>query len=376
MHSSSAYARLIRSFFVMAICATVGVPVVTSAQKNAKNTKNATPAARPLTWPLPPEQPRIRYVTTYRGVDDFKNTKKPSKFMTLLLGAQDPGSRPSDSMMKPYGIAVAPNGRVYITDTAARRVFAFDLDEKVVSFVGESGSGKLAKPIGVAVDGDNRVFVADGTLKRVFGYGRDGELAVAIGHDGELESPAGLDIDRVNKRLYVVDSAKHQVLSYSTEDGSLLKTIGKRGSEPGEFNFPTNLCVDGEGRLYVADTLNFRVQIFDREGAFVKMFGTLGDTPGSFNRPKGIAVDSEGHIYVADSAFGNFQIFDADGRLLLFVGTGGNRLGEFFLPAGVAIDGRDRIYVADQGNSRVQVFQYLQAASTNAADHPDESIRR
>jgi DNA-binding beta-propeller fold protein YncE len=320
--------------------------------------KPAAVAVRPLVWPLPPEQPRIRYVTTYRGVSDFKVRKMP-KWKTLLLGAEDPTARPSDELVKPYGVAVSRLGRVYVADTVARRVFVFDPEAKGVSFVGETGLGKLTKPVGVAVDGEGKVFVADATMNRVFGYDLAGQLAIAIGREGELESPSGLTVDRERNLLYVADAKKHYVLCYSTKDGSAVRTIGHRGGGPGEFNFPTNLTVGGNGRLYVADTLNFRIQVFDHDGGFLAEFGAQGDTPGTFNRPKGVGVDSEDHIYVADSSFNNFQIFDAAGQLLLYVGSGGSQPGEFFLPAGLCIDDRDRIYVADQGNARVQVFEYL-----------------
>jgi len=335
--------------------------VIAQSKKVAK-TEHVAPAPQ-LTWPLPPETPRIRYVTSYHGVGDFKRAKKPSKLMSVLLGAQDPSARPSDVMVKPYGVAVAPDGRVYVADTAARRVFAFDVESRAVSFIGENGDGRLTKPVGVAVDAQGTIFVADGTLKRVFGYSPDGRLTIAIGHDGELTSPSGLAVDRPNNRLYVADASRHQILSYSTLDGSPRAAIGRRGSEPGEFNFPTNLTVDASGHLYVTDTLNFRIQIFDAEGRFLKTFGTLGDAPGYLNRPKGIGVDSEGHVYVIDASFNNFQIFDPDGQLLLFVGAGGSQPGEFFLPAGLFIDAEDRIYVADQGNSRVQVFRYVKGAT-------------
>lgn len=321
-------------------------------------TKNSTPNIT-LTWPLPPEPARIRYITAYRGVDDFKPAKKPSRVAKLLLGDADPSARPSDVMMKPYGVSVGPDGKVYVTDTAARRVFSFDPDRRVVAFVGEGRTGRISKPIGVAVDQRGVVFVADATLRRVFGYRPDGELLIAIGRDGELENPSGLAIDRRSGQLYVADAGKHQVLCYSTTTGALVRTIGRRGAEPGEFNFPTNLAVDGAGTLYVADTMNFRVQMFDRDGRVVSTFGEIGDGLGQLNRPKGVAVDSEGHIYVVDASFNNFQIFDQTGQLLLFVGKGGSVAGEFSLPAGIFIDEKDRIYVADQGNARVQVFQYV-----------------
>ena len=316
-----------------------------------------------LVWPLPPDSPRIRYVTAYHGLTDFK--KAGGGWKSLLIGPDT--DKPSTQLMKPYGIAVARDGRVYVTDTAARRVFVFDAHAKTVSFIGEKGPIKIVKPIGVAIDASDTVFVADATLKRVVGYRQDGSVAIAIGHDGELENPSGLAIDRARSLLYVADAKKHQVLCYSSADGSSVRTIGKRGIEAGEFNFPTNLSVDRGGRLYVTDTLNFRVQIFGADGAFVASIGTQGDGPGHLNRAKGVGVDSEGHVYIADTSFNNFQIFDADGSILLFVGSTGDAPGEFLLPAGLFVDDEDRIYVADQGNARVQVFQRVRSEQASAA---------
>ena len=363
---------------VAAVVATVAVPpwpLLAAAPQKAPSGKNAPPVVqRPLAWPQPPDPARVRYLTAYHGVDDYKVPKK-SGWKSLLIGKDDEAP-PADMLVKPYGIAVSGSGRVYVTDTAARRVFVFDPEARTVSFLGEKGQGKLAKPTGVAIADDGTVFIADATLNRVFGYGPDGALVMAIGRDGELKGPSGLATDRAGKLLSVVDSSTHQIFCYSTADGSSVRTIGKRGSEPGEFNFPTNLFVDAKGQLYVADTLNFRIQIFSPGGQFVRAFGVQGDTPGTFNRPKGVAVDSEGHIYVADTSFNNFQIFDQDGTVLLSVGSGGREAGEFQLPAGLYVDGQDRIYVADQGNSRVQAFQYLAARTDKTGSTSDRPVGR
>jgi len=328
--------------------------------KGAKGKAAAPASDRAPVWPLPPEPARIRYVTSYRGADDFSR-KKASRWRTMVFGEDETGPKFPDQLVKPYGVATSPGGLVYVTDTASRRVFVFDAERRTVTFLGDKGAAKLAKPTGIAVDPSGTVFVADATHNRIFGFAPSGGLLLAIGRDGEFESPAGMAVDGTRKRLYVADSKKHQVFCYSTVDGSAVRTIGRRGSEAGEFNFPTNVSVDQEGRLYVTDTLNFRIQSFDPEGRPLSAFGTLGDTPGSLNRPKGVGVDDEGHIYVADTSFNNFQIFDRSGQLLLFVGSVGSGAGEFFLPAGLFVDARNRIYVVDQGNARVQVFQYLRA---------------
>ena len=358
---------LVSAALIAATALTSAAPAAPGAGEDKKKASKAKSGAaaveRPPVWPLPPEPARIRYVTSYRGAEDFNTRKKSSGWRALVFGQDSTAAEMPDTLVKPYGVAASAGGLVYVSDTASRRVFVFDAERRGVTFLGDKQPAKLAKPTGIAVADSGTVFVADATHNRVFGYSPAGDLAIAIGRDGDLESPAGMAIDAVRQRLYVADSKKHQVFCYATSDGAALRTIGRRGSEPGEFNFPTNVSVDKEGRLYVTDTLNFRIQIFDPEGTPISSFGTLGDTPGSLNRPKGIGVDDEGHIYVADTSFNNFQIFDREGQLLLHVGSVGSGPGEFFLPAGLFVDARNRVYVVDQGNARVQVFQYLRGAA-------------
>ena len=140
--------------------------------------------------------------------------------------------------------------------------------------------------------------------------------------------------------------------------GSVLKTIGKNGTGDGEFNFPTELRLQGED-LLVVDAMNFRVQVLDRSGTFKYAIGHLGDSRGDFFRPKGVALDSEGHVYVVEGLGADVQVFDNQGRLLYYFGQPGAGPGQFQLPAGLFIDHNDRIFVADSYNRRIQVFRYF-----------------
>src|SRR5439155_7121905 len=103
------------------------------------------------------------------------------------------------------------------------------------------------------------------------------------------------------ERLYVVDAMKHRVVMVSAT-GAIVGSFGTRGSEPGEFNFPTNIARSPDGRLFVTDSMNFRVQVFSEDGRLLSTFGRLGDGSGDFDKPKGIAVDSAGHIYVVEGS--------------------------------------------------------------------------
>ncbi|MFQ5552182.1 MAG: 6-bladed beta-propeller [Candidatus Methylomirabilales bacterium] len=304
-----------------------------------------------LVWPNPPEEPRIRYIESLSSTRDVTG---PPSLLDRLLGEEGSGA-----LAKPYGVVVDGQGRVYVADTGLAVVFIFDKRNEKVDVLGiQPGVGQLAQPTGLALNSQGTLFVSDTKLDRVFGYSEKGEVVVAIGKKGEFYNPAGISVDPKTDRLYVSDPGRHVIRVYDSRDGRFLFAIGERGPAEGQFNFPTNVFVR-HGKLYVTDTGNFRVQIFDLDGKFLKAFGTIGDIPGRFARPKGVAVDSEGHIYVTDAAFDNFQVFDENGKLLLFVGGAGASPGRFHLPAGIYIDDDDRIFVADQYNYRVQVFQFL-----------------
>ena len=303
-----------------------------------------------LVWPLPPDEPRIRFVDMISSSLDFG--KSSGGVSAAFFGEEN-----IEGFSKPYGVAVDRDGKIYVTDIG--RVFIIDLQKKDYELLGtEAGSGRLAIPIGITVARDGRVFVTDTAQDRVFVYSGK-KFVTALGKTGELQSPSGVALDEARGLIYIVDSRKHMVFVYSLKDYAKIREFGQRGGGPGEFNFPTNITVDSDGKVYVVDTANFRIQIFDPEGKYLKTIGALGDSPGSLARPKGVGVDSEGHIYVVDTAFQNFQIFDQEGNVLLFVGGAGFGPGKFALPAGLAIDAQDRIYVVDQMPANLQIFQYI-----------------
>jgi DNA-binding beta-propeller fold protein YncE len=302
-----------------------------------------------LVWPVPPDKPRIKFVDIYWSSLDLG---KEGGVAESLFGEEE-----IMKFIKPYGVAVDNENRIYITDVG--RVIVFDLMKKDYSFIGiDPGQGQLRVPIGIAASSDGRLFITDIGADRVYVY-REGKFAAAIGQTGEFENPTGIGLDEQRNLLYITDSKKHQVMVYSLNDYRFLRSIGKRGNAEGDFNFPTNIAIDADGNVHVVDTGNFRVQIFDTSGNFLRSIGRLGDTPGAFARPKGIAFDSKGHLYVVDAAFQNFQIFDKEGRILLFVGEAGRGPGKFMLPAGMAIDENDKIYVIDQIPGSLQIFQFL-----------------
>jgi DNA-binding beta-propeller fold protein YncE len=195
-----------------------------------------------------------------------------------------------------------------------------------------------------------------------------------------LVDPVGLALDTTNRFLYVVDTQQDQVIVYDADTLKLLRRIGTGGKNhflttPGDFGAPQGVAVDKEGNVYVTDTLNNRVEIFDADGNFISLFGKHGDGPGYFARPKGIAVDGDGHIWVADEMEDRLQVFNREGQLLTYVGTGHGELpGQFKALVGVAIDKKNRVFTTEQYPGRLQVFRYVtdEEAAAEKARREDE----
>lgn len=316
------------------------------------------PAAPPV-FPPPPEAARFIYERSLFSSADVVAEDETNRFRRWVTGER----RAGEGFAKPYGLAVH-QGRVFVSDTGRGTVMVFDIPGGRFFQIGAADPGTLAMPLGLDVDRLGRVYVCDAPSKRVMIYDRDGKFLRAIGGGDWFVRPAGIAVDPDGARVYVVDIGNvkgegHRVRVFDAANGRHLFDIGKRGTGTGEFNLPRDAALGPDGRLYVVDGGNFRVQVFDRKGKFLHSFGGIGRQGGQFSRPKEIAVDAAGNVYVADAAFGNFQVFAPEGKLLLAVGRRGARSAPaaYMLPSGIAVDGDGRVYMVDQFHRRVDVFR-------------------
>ncbi|HKA36572.1 MAG TPA: SMP-30/gluconolactonase/LRE family protein, partial [Thermoanaerobaculia bacterium] len=127
---------------------------------------------------------------------------------------------------------------------------------------------------------------------------------------------------------------------------------GSAGSSQGQVLEPRGLAADSKGNLYLADTKNNRVQVFDGEGKFVREFGSKGAADGQFNEPCGLGVDAQGDVWVADTWNQRIVHLTAEGK---FIANVVDAEKAFFGPRAVVVS-RDRVYVADTGNKRIVRF--------------------
>jgi DNA-binding beta-propeller fold protein YncE len=180
-------------------------------------------------------------------------------------------------------------------------------------------------------------------------YDRNGKLLKAWGA-GMFVFPHGATVDR-SGNLWVTDARGengkgHQVFKFDA-DGNVLMTLGKAGvsgSGPDLFDQPTDVLVGPDGTIFVTDShrngKNNRVVKLTKDGRFVKEWGTKGSGPGQISEPHTIAMDSQGRLFVGDRENNRIQIFDQEGKLLA-------EWRQFGRPSGIAITSDDTIYVTD-----------------------------
>ena len=257
-----------------------------------------------------------------------------------------------------------------MTDPGAHGVHIFDFEKEKYKFLSRIDTGKnpLLSPQCVTVDAADNIYVTDSDSGKIFVFSQSGKFERAIGSlkygEGLFKRPTGIAVDSAAQRIYVTDTLRNQIFEMDME-GSVLRKIGKQGTGKGEFNFPTELRLYGDN-LAVVDSMNFRVQVLNKDGEYQYEIGKISDEVGGMFRPKGVGFDSEGHLYVVDGMWSVVQVFNRQGQLLYYFGQLGNAPGAFQLPTGLRIDGNDRVYVVDSFNRRVQVYHYFGTGQTAA----------
>ena len=377
------------ALLALALAMLCGIPSQAGAKK--KKQKGGQIARPPATtfdiskivWPSPPELPRVEFQTILTGQRiDWAGLETPQKpqrsWMDRLAGTQPDAQitnlrqKVGFQLLRPYGVAVDSEGNIYVADQGVGAIFIFPPSSNAkVQLIKNRVDASLPMINGLAIDDDGRIFVTDVKLHHVLVLNREHQPIAEFG-TGSLVSPAGIAIDKENRLAYVVDTQQDQVLVFDADSYKLLRRIGTSGKKhaltsPGNFSLPTNVAVDKEGGVYVTDTLNDRVEIFDADGNFISKFGTAGDGPGHFARPKGIALDRDGHIWVTDEVQSRVQVFNKAGQLLIYFGELGWYPGQFQALYGIASDNRNnRMITTEQFPGRVQVFRYVTDAEAVA----------
>ncbi|MCY4145419.1 MAG: TIGR03663 family protein [Chloroflexi bacterium] len=179
-----------------------------------------------------------------------------------------------------------------------------------------------------------------------------------------MQRPLALTV--ADERVYVADENAHQVQVFSTGDGSPLRTYGDDDSI--RFNRPNSVAVLPNGELLVVDTWNYRIQHIDEQGSHIYSWGEPGefgfsapaDPTHGFWGPRDVLIDSVGRIFIADTGNKRIRVYQLEAGLAVHqfdIGSGGSAPGELDEPVGLAAASDGRLYIANTWNRRVSVFQ-------------------
>ena len=178
--------------------------------------------------------------------------------------------------------------------------------------------------------------------------------------DGQLQQPRNVAV-APDGRIYVADTGNHRIQVFNP-DGSFAFGWGSFGEETGQFNEPWSIAIGKDGEVFVSDTWNHRIQVFDAEGKYMTSWGGFVSTEGELGQqgvfwgPRGVAVNGNGEVLVADTGNKRIQVFKPNGDPVTQFGGGGLDPGRFDEPTGVAVGPDGSIYVADAWNTRIQKF--------------------
>ncbi|MCF6242092.1 MAG: SBBP repeat-containing protein [Bacteroidales bacterium] len=302
--------------------------------------------------------PYVRWVSEYPSEEKVP-TKFSKRIGRVLFGKED------FVLSKPFNVLAKNPSEFWILDQGNGAIVKIKENTlETPKFIFKQLK-EFSSLVGICMSKDGTIFFTDSHLKSVYKIDFNKKKILPINNTLELNQPTGIAYFPKNNQLWVVETGAHRILVLDADNGQLIKKIGGRGTANGAFNFPTFIWIDVKGNVYIVDSMNFRIQIFNSKGEFVSTFGQIGDASGYMARPKGIAVDSFGNIYIADALFHVVQVFDQAGNFLYRFGEQGHEKAQFWMPTGIYIDEKNYIYIADTYNTRIQIFQLVNGKLLN-----------
>ena len=300
----------------------------------------------------------------------------PYEAKTISLTADlviDVNSLQTTGLNAPRGIAFAPDGTLYVADSRNHRILHLSADGSLINEWGSFADGAnipnpigtFNEPWGVAVGPDGSVYVSDTWNNRIQKFSADGKPLTMWGTYGQAETPdafwgpRGIAVD-AQGHVYIADTGNKRIVIFD-KNGTYVNQFGTAGFEAGQFDEPVGVAIAPNGVIYVTDTWNQRVQGFTStvDGEFYVPF-IQWDISGWFgqsldNKPF-ITVNAAGHVFITDPEGFRVIEFDGNGNFIRAWGGFGVNLNEFGIAAAIAVDAEGHIWVTDAGNQRILRF--------------------
>lgn len=254
-------------------------------------------------------------------------------------------------------------GKTFAEPISSPAILCFD--GRTGALVASWGANRFLVPHGLRVDEHDNIWVTDIGLHQVLKFNHEGQLLMAVGEKGV----AGLDGRHFNKptdvavapdgSFYVSDGYGNSRVGKFSAQGEFLFDWGHKGDQPGEFDTPHSIAMDHEGRVYVADRSNSRIQVFRADGTFLSQWKSS-----ELGRPWALSFGPDGCLYVVDGGDlkpwppdrSHILRLDINGHILETWASFGNYEGQLFWGHDIAVGKDGAVYVGDILGRRVQKF--------------------
>lgn len=291
-------------------------------------------------------------------------TAEPLLLLVLLAGSCGAGpieftpvvgfpKTPAEITLGPCSaVAVDDIGEIYVFHRGKSPILRFDPDGK---FIKAWGDDLIGKAHGIRTDKERNVWVTCVAHHVVLKYSPEGKLLLALGTadkpgagNDQFDQPTDIAFGSEGQ-VYVSDGYGNSRVVEFDRRGAFVKTWGKKGTAPGEFNLPHAVRVDAKGRILVADRENKRLQVFDKEGKSLDVWTGFA--------PYGLEIDREGTIFVTDALENQVVQLDSSGKVVTRWGGKGTAPGQFSLCHMLSSNARGDLFVAEVEGQRVQMFR-------------------
>ena len=278
------------------------------------------------------------------------------------------------------GIAVDSEDRLYVFSRDKQQVVVFDSEGNFIKNLGKDII--FARPHGAYIDSDDSIYLIDDDSHSIKKFSSSGKLLLTLGSQGDPSDSGCINKDyRTIKRgappfncptsialsstgdIFVSDGYGNARVHRFSPDGELILSWGEPGNKPGQFNLPHDIAISKDGRVYVADRENSRIQVFNQNGNFITQWSNL-------NRPCGLHIDKDNHVYVAELGkrvgrcdldynegmpdfpsnvlWSRLSIYDLNGKFVTRWGEADFSLpGSFFAAHCVCTDSKGDLYVGE-----------------------------
>lgn len=276
----------------------------------------------------------------------------------------------------PRGIAFAADGSLYVADSRNHRIQQFNTAGELVrawgSFAnvadGNAPGGTFYEPWGIAVGPDGSVYVTDTWNHRIQKFSGDGQFLQMWGYFGQAEvpeafwGPRDIAIDSQG-RLYVTDTGNKRIVVFNS-DGTFVTQFGTAGFDPGQFDEQVGIAISAQDEIFITDTWNQRVQVFvlnpnTLQANMVRYWDVSAWYGSSLENKPYIAVDQAGHVFITDPEGYRVLEFTGEGEFVQGWGDYSPASDGFGLPSGIEVDAEGHVWVSDAGNNLVLRFTVL-----------------